>query len=146
MSEFGEIVTIFGVIASIIVSIISAIVALRKNKSEIESSKTDSEKDRAEIVSIYSEEIRKLKDENKLSREEDKKNRLQYEIEINELKSMISEISEKLNKNVAERKEEQLRYREFVNELLLGITMLTGQIQIRGEIPVWVPPTKVPFD
>ena len=35
---------------------------------------------------------------------------------------------------------------DFINELLLGIARLTGQIQKRDETPVWTPPQKTPFD
>ena len=55
-----------------------------------------------------------------------------------EFGNKIKELEIKLNQQINERKEEQLKYREFINELLFGITKLTGQIQMNGkDLPVW---------
>lgn len=131
--------TLIGIVASIAVSIISITIALKKSKPEIENVESLSDKNKAEIVMIYAEELRKIKEENKLEREETFK-------KISEFEMRIVSLNDKLNEQIRERKEEQLRYRSFINELLLGITKLTGQIQIKGETPVWVPPTNMPFD
>ena len=121
----GSIGTIGGIVA--------AILALRKFPYE-------NEKTKAEIVEIYSKELRELKIEF-LGFQENSKNKEK------EFGNKIKELEIKLNQQINERKEEQLKYREFINELLFGITKLTGQIQMNGkDLPVWSPPEKNPFD
>jgi hypothetical protein len=134
-----EIVTLLGTIMAIIASGISVYIALKKTKPEIEGIETESDKNKAEIVAIYAEELRKLKEENKKERQENQQ-------KIVDLEKRVSDLNGVVNQQIVDRKQEQLKYREFINELLLGITMLTGQIQIKGETPVWIPPAKIPFE
>lgn len=134
-----ELVGLLTSIVAVIASAISIYIAFKKSKPEIKNIDSLTQKNRAEIVEIYAEEIRKLKEEQTTDSEKrDKK--------ISVLEEQISELNKKLNQQANERKQEQLLYREFINELLVGITKLTGQIQIKGETPVWVPPAKTPFD
>jgi uncharacterized protein HemX len=134
-----ELVTLLAAIVSVLASAVGIYIALKKSKPEIKNTDSLTEKNKAEIVEIYAEEIRKLKDEQeKDSEKRDKK--------ITFLEEQVVELNKKLNQQANERKQEQLLYREFINELLVGITKLTGQIQIKGETPVWVPPAKTPFD
>ena len=139
MDQTLGIITIVGVFVSIIISITTAIIALKKTKPEINNIEVNTEKSKAEIVRMYADELRNVKiDLSKLQEEKEKKDL--------ELENKIKDLQESLNKQIVDRREEQLRYHEFINELLLGITMLTGQIQIKGENPLWSPPPKTPFD
>jgi len=134
-----ELVTLLAALVSVIASAVGIYIALKKSKPEISNTDSLTQKNKAEIVEIYAEEIRKLKEEqDNLAEKRDNK--------INTLEQQLSSLNVKLNEQANERRKEQLLYREFINELLVGITKLTGQIQIKGETPVWVPPTKTPFD
>jgi len=133
------VISLVGAIIAIIASAISSIIAIRKSKPEVEKTKAEVEKAKAEIVEIYADELRQVKEENKSLR-------VSYNALADEFKMSRNDFDTRLNQQILDRKEEQLRYREFINELLLGIARLTGQIQMTGVPPVWVPPTKTPFD
>lgn len=134
-----EYLTIIGTGISIVISIIAIYVSWKKMKPEMKVLDSENEKNKAEIVEIYSEELRKLKEAQQKEREDNDR-------KMKELKDQFALLNIKFNQQIVERKEEQIKYREFINELLLGITKLTGQIQIKGEAPVWIPPSKTPFD
>ena len=134
-----EILTLIGTAIAVIASAISVVIALKKTKPEIQNTEANTEKTRTEIIRLYSDELRLLKSQ---QLEENKRT----EEKINELEFIVLGLKDEITKQKSERKEETLKYREFIQILLSGISRLTGQIQIDGKIPVWLPPVKTPFD
>jgi len=128
-----------GTSLALLASGISMYIAWKKTKPEIRNTMADTDKIieetrkiSAETISAYAVELKNIKDEQLKERNFNKEQFRLMELEIRQLK----EIQEK----------ERASYRQFINELLVGITKLTGQIQLRGEQPVWHAPTKVPFE
>lgn len=139
MGEILSILTVIGVLVSITASAIASYLTVRKSRNENSNLQSQSDKNKAEIVAIYSEELRILKEERKKELEETKNKFLEYDIKIQELSDRIVLLTNS-------RKEAQKMYDEFISELFVGITKLTGQIQITGQTPIWSPPFRTPFE
>jgi hypothetical protein len=143
--DFKLYLTLFTSIIAILISIGTSYIAFRKYQPEIKNTNAETDKINAETnkiaaetVAAYALELKTIKEDNKREREAMEKELETMRIEINKLRKEINDINNNQEK-------ERSMYRQFINELLMGINRLTGQIQMRGETPVWSP-GKPPFD
>jgi hypothetical protein len=127
-----------GTSLALLASAVSMYIAWKKVKPELRNTMADTDKIieetrkiSAETIAAYAIELKNIKDEQLRERNANKEQFRLMEMEIKQLK----ETQEK----------ERILYRQFISELIVGITKLTGQIQLRGEQPVWQVPN-IPFE
>jgi hypothetical protein len=166
--------TLFASITAVLVSVVTSFIALRKYQPEVKNTNAETDKINAETnkiaaetVSAYALELKTLKEEHRVEimeinaqtarsiasyaqefktmKEDRDKERKDTELQLDSMRVEINKLRKEINEINSNQERERSIYRQFINELLMGINRLTGQIQMRGETPVWSP-GKPPFD
>jgi predicted membrane protein len=138
--------SLLGTAIAIIVSAISAYISIKKFKPEIQNTNAGTEKITAETIKISAETISSYALELKNIKEDTIRERVENEKRYDDMACEIDKLNIKIRELTTKQEVERSTYRTFINELLFGITRLTGQIQATGQPPVWLPPKVTPFE